>query len=283
MAQTDQEKLETFERMDMPLLANIYRKRLNKGSSSGSGSPKERKGGLGSNKGAARYKRTSAEERKRINSDGRFGYFDEVNKRYIPAFIDAMDGGGRDTRGDTFEGGGPLSGIANDLGIKPYGSQRERMFGGPTTSPIMQAVANPQSNVDPRVLTSRGDYKPDNIAPPAATVMNQQVGINDALNFQGDPTNPATFDQGQSDKQAYQAKISAIINGARDLAAKSGLDYDKLGMEKQAELMSAVKYDIAMQQERIRAIDLAARAGLDFNMMPPEQQAQYINSVMSLN
>tara|TARA_R100000231_G_scaffold33411_1_gene29311 strand:+ start:3192 stop:4043 length:852 start_codon:yes stop_codon:yes gene_type:complete len=134
MAKTDREKLETFERMDMPLLANIYRKRVNKGSSSGSGSPKERKGGLGSNKGAARYKRTSAEERKRINSDGRFGYFDEVNKRYIPAFIDFMDGGGFDTRGDTFEGGGPLSGIANDLGIKPYGSQRDRMFGGPDTS-----------------------------------------------------------------------------------------------------------------------------------------------------
>tara|TARA_R100000482_G_scaffold47440_2_gene16616 strand:- start:7 stop:762 length:756 start_codon:yes stop_codon:yes gene_type:complete len=241
MAQTDQEKLETFERMDMPLLANIYRKRLNKGSSSGSGSPKERKGGLGSNKGAARYKRTSAEERKRINSDGRFGYFDEVNKRYIPAFIDAMDGGGRDTRGDTFEGGGPLSGIANDLGIKPYGSQRERMFGGPTTSPIMQAVANPQSNVDPRVLTSRG-YEPDNIAQPAATVMNQQVGISDPLTFQSDQANPATFDQRQSAAQAEQARMAALIDEARGLAARAGLDFNTMPQERQAEFINAVRF-----------------------------------------
>ena len=88
---------------------------------------KKRKGGLGSDKGAARYERTSAEDRAKANSDGRFGYFDEVNKRYVPAFIDAMDGGGRDNRGDTFQGG-PLSEILNSIGIKPYGSQRERMF-----------------------------------------------------------------------------------------------------------------------------------------------------------
>ena len=100
----------------------------------------ERKGGLGSNKGAARYESTSAEDRAAANSDGKFGYFDEANKRYIPGFIDAMDGGGRDTRGDTFKGG-PLSEILNNIGINPYGSQRERAFGGPTTSPIQQAVS----------------------------------------------------------------------------------------------------------------------------------------------
>lgn len=195
-------------------------------SKGGSGSPKERKGGLGSNKGAARYKRTSAEDRAKINSDGRFGYFDEVNKRYIPAFIDAIDGGGRDTRGDTFKGGGPLSGIANDLGIKPYGSQRDRMFGGPSTSPIMQAVANPQSNVDPRVLTSRG-YEPANIAPPAATVMNQQVGINDALNFQGDP-------------QATNPMMASVMEQARNLAARSGLNFDMMPQEMKNQFINAV-------------------------------------------
>ena len=103
----------------------------------------ERKGGLGSNKGAARYENTSAEDRAAANADGRFGYFDEVNKRYVPAIIDMMDGGNRDGRGDKFDGG-PLSGILNDLGIKPYGSERERMFVNPNTSPIVQAVANPQ-------------------------------------------------------------------------------------------------------------------------------------------
>lgn len=101
---------------------------------------KKRKGGLGSDKGAARYERTSAEDRAKANSDGKFGYFDEANKRYVPAFIDMIDGGNRDGRGDEFVGG-PLSQILNNIGISPYGSQRERAFGGPTTSPIQQAVA----------------------------------------------------------------------------------------------------------------------------------------------
>ena len=104
-----------------------------------SGTPAQRKGGLGSNKGAARYKRTSAEDRRKANTDGRFGYFDEVNKRYVPALFDAIDGGGRDTRGDKFKGG-MFSELLNDLGVDPYGSQRERMFVSPDTSPIMQAL-----------------------------------------------------------------------------------------------------------------------------------------------
>ena len=104
-----------------------------------SGTPEQRKGGLGSNKGAARYQNTSAEDRAKANSDGRFGYFDEVNKRYVPALFDAIDGGGRDTRGDEFKGG-IFSGMLNDLGVKPYGSQMERAMVSPSTSPIVQAV-----------------------------------------------------------------------------------------------------------------------------------------------
>ena len=189
----------------------------------------ERKGGLGSNKGAARYERTSAADRKKANTDDKFGYFDEVNKRYVPALFDAIDGGGRDTRGDTFKGG-MYSELLNDLGVNPYGSQRERMFVSPTTSPIMQAVANPQSNVDPRVLTSRG-YEPDNIAQPAATVMNQQVGISDPLTFRSGP-------------ETLNPMMASVMEQARNLAA---------------------------------------RAGLNFDMMPQEQKAQYINAVMPLN
>lgn len=143
------------------------------------GTPEQRKGGLGSNKGAARYESTSAEDRKKANSDGRFGYFDEVNKRYVPAFIDAMDGGGRDTRGDTFEGG-PLSEILNNIGVKPYGSQRERAFGGPTTSPIQQAVAG--GPVRPRI-------RPASVEQAAA---NQAAMANQEASFTqpGDPLEP---------------------------------------------------------------------------------------------
>ena len=117
----------------------------------GSGA-KARTGGLGSNKGGSRYENTSAADRKSVNTDKSFGYFDEANKRYVPAIIDMIDGGGRNTRGDEFVGG-PLSGILNDLGIDPYGSQRERMFVSPNTSPIVQAVSGPGPR--PQIRPSR--------------------------------------------------------------------------------------------------------------------------------
>tara|TARA_R100001440_G_scaffold1599_3_gene5098 strand:+ start:340 stop:1173 length:834 start_codon:yes stop_codon:yes gene_type:complete len=101
----------------------------------GSGA-RARTGGLGSGKGASRYENTSASDRRAANRDDSFGYFDEVNKRFVPAIIDMIDGGGRNTRGDDFVGG-PLSGVLNQVGVEPYGSQRERMFVSPNTSPFV--------------------------------------------------------------------------------------------------------------------------------------------------
>ena len=126
-----------------------------------SGTPQQRKGGLGSKKAAARYERTSAEDRAKANSDGRFGYFDEVNKRYVPAYIDAMDGGGRDTRGDKFKGG-MFSDLLNDLGVDPYGSQMERAFVSPNTSPIVQAVSGTIPR--PRVRPTQTQTMPDELS-----------------------------------------------------------------------------------------------------------------------
>lgn len=103
--------------------------------------PKEiKKKGMGKDKGSRKFEKTSAADRQKANADGKFGYFDEANKRYVPAFIDMIDGGNRDGRGDEFAGG-PLSQILNNIGISPYGSQRERAYVSPTTSPIQQAVA----------------------------------------------------------------------------------------------------------------------------------------------
>ena len=121
------------------------------GGALGSGA-KARTGGLGSGKGASRYENTSAADRRSANTDKSFGYFDEVNKRYVPAIIDMIDGGGRNTRGDEFVGG-PLSGVLNQIGIDPYGSQRERMFVSPNTSPIVQAVSG--SIPRPQIRPSR--------------------------------------------------------------------------------------------------------------------------------
>ena len=94
----------------------------------------------------------------KANTDGRYGYFDEVNKRYVPAIFDMMDGGGRNTRGDEFKGG-IFSGMLNDLGVKPYGSQMERAMVSPDTSPIVQAVSGtiPRPRVRPEQSMQFGD------------------------------------------------------------------------------------------------------------------------------
>ena len=112
------------------------------------GGARERTGGLGSGKGASRYENTSAADRRAANRDDSFGYFDEVNKRFVPAIIDMIDGGGKNTRGDEFVGG-PLSGVLNQIGIDPYGSQRERMFVSPSTSPNVQGGAIPRPQIRP--------------------------------------------------------------------------------------------------------------------------------------
>lgn len=205
-----------------------------------SGTPAQRKAGLGSGKGAARYQNTSAEDRAKANSDGRFGYFDEVNKRYVPALFDAMDGGGRDTRGDEFKGG-IFSGMLNDMGVKPYGSQMERAMVSPNTSPIVQAV-NAVPQTDPRILTSRGFApSPEQLAPPAATAMNQNISPTNL------PSDPATS------LEDYMLG-NMVLSGGN-------------------------KMDAVIQQAR----DLAARSGRNFDMMPQEMKNQFINAVMPLS
>ena len=160
--------------MENPHASHFASMRRSSGGGSRTGGPlgsgaTARSGGLGSGKGAARYERTSAEDRRKANNDGRFGYFDETNKRYVPALFDAIDGGGRDTRGDEFSGG-PLSGILNDLGVDPYGSQRERMFVSPNTSPIVQALARPRARpFDAAMANQEASF-----TQPSTTPMNAQ-------------------------------------------------------------------------------------------------------------
>lgn len=128
----------------MSRLANPKEERENTGGAAASsdnndnGAPKERKGGLGRDKAARKFANATQEEREAANSDGKFGYYDMVNKRYVPAFFDAIDGGGQDTRGDFFKGG-PLSGLLNKI-MHPYGTLRERAFVAPNTSSAIQAA-----------------------------------------------------------------------------------------------------------------------------------------------
>ena len=73
----------------------------------------------------------SEEQRKRIlasQNDNRFGYYDMNTGRYVPAYIDAIDGGGKNTSGEFFEGAGLYSGLLNLAGVAPYGFNRPRTY-----------------------------------------------------------------------------------------------------------------------------------------------------------
>ena len=210
-----------------------------------SGTPEQRKGGLGSNKGAARYQNTSAEDRAKANSDGRFGYFDEVNKRYVPAIFDMMDGGGRDTRGDEFKGG-IFSGMLNDLGVKPYGSQMERAMVSPDTSPIVQAVnAVPQGITDAQRTSAamaeearqrglRQDVMDD---PRLGMTQNSPI----TMGIDNNQAYAMRRDQLAQAAQAEQVRMAAIIDEARGLAARSGLNFDMMPQQDQEKFINAVR------------------------------------------
>lgn len=73
----------------------------------------------------------SKEQRKRIlasQNDNRFGYYDMNTGKYVPAFIDMFDGGGKNTSGEFFEGAGLYSAALNAAGVAPYGFNRPRTY-----------------------------------------------------------------------------------------------------------------------------------------------------------
>lgn len=67
-------------------------------------------------------------------SDKKWGYFDPYTGKKVPWFIDMINGGGKNSAGEKFEGGfgsvGLAGGLMNMLGIDPYGQSRERTYGG---------------------------------------------------------------------------------------------------------------------------------------------------------
>lgn len=196
----------------MSRLANPNEERENTGGAAASsddndnGAPRERRGGLGRDKASRKFENATAEEREAANSDGRFGYYDMVNKRYVPAFFDAIDGGGRDTRGDFFEGG-PLSDLLNKI-VHPYGTLRERAFVAPNTSSAIQAAVQGGG--------SSGRASP--------TVDQRNMDVVDAYN------------RSQADAGAQAALMSDIYDGTILPAGSGGLrnrvgaDYPSMNM-----------------------------------------------------
>lgn len=215
-------------------LANPNEEKENTGGASASsddndsGAPKERKGGLGRDKAARKFANASQEEREAANSDGKFGYYDMVNKRYVPAIVDAMDGGGFDTRGDKFKGG-PLSGLLNRLGINPYGSQRERMFVAPNTSSAIQAAVQgggaPQRSVPTVTESVRPMLRPDNFGQTVQAQQEAAMGVGPLGGAGAQVADPRGFGQGTEPMTltpAQQAEAQRILGAQADPYAPVG-------------------------------------------------------------
>lgn len=65
----------------------------------------------------------------KYNTDDRYGYYNDSGQ-YVGFLQDATDGGGMNTTGTYFQGGGPISTLLNVAKIRPAGMSRERNDAG---------------------------------------------------------------------------------------------------------------------------------------------------------
>lgn len=135
---TNEEKYETFKRMDMPLLANHHKKlmdRENRASGRSSGPTAvagSGRGGKGArpdiNPNTNEGSEALAMAQQQFNNDGSYGYYNNQG-RYVPFSVDIRDGGGMNTSGNFFKGAGPLSTALNVAKVRPAGPAREMRDG----------------------------------------------------------------------------------------------------------------------------------------------------------
>lgn len=64
------------------------------------------------------------EARAKYNNDNSYGYYNNQGQ-YVDFLTDATDGGGMNTTGTYFQGGGPISTLLNVAKIRPAGMSRE--------------------------------------------------------------------------------------------------------------------------------------------------------------
>lgn len=126
---SNEEKFETFKRMDMPLLANHYKKQMDRDSSGGP-SAGVQSGGGGKGGRPSIDPRTDANQAiiQKSQNDNSYGYYTNMG-RYVPFSVDIRDGGGMNTSGNYFKGAGPLSTALNVAKVRPAGPASEKVDG----------------------------------------------------------------------------------------------------------------------------------------------------------
>lgn len=162
---------------------------------------------------------------------GGFGYYDDRGK-YVSAFTDAIDGGGKNQSG-TYFAGGPLSNILNVMKVAPKGSgdvPRERI--GYRDMADMFDQGGPQASGGG--FRGAGGFSGlGNIANMLTGNQSERVGYYDEGGRFYEPTAPTLAPTGQ-----------AAISSQPSMVDPMGADYH--GMSKQA----GSTYDMVMPQNR---------------------------------
>lgn len=97
-------------------------------------------------------------------NDRRYGYIDENTGVEVPWYIDMINGGGMNAAGDTFEGAGLYSAVANAAGVAPYGYNRPRTYaqagmqGYPTAAVPAPTGGGGSSTVTPDPINVPQDF-----------------------------------------------------------------------------------------------------------------------------
>ena len=79
-------------------------------------------GPKGGGEGATAQVKPGSNVFKQYNNDSSYGYYSKEGY-YVPADIDMQDGGGMNSSGTTYSGGGLISALGNVLKVRPYGQE----------------------------------------------------------------------------------------------------------------------------------------------------------------
>jgi hypothetical protein len=161
-----------------------------------------------------------------------------MDGKYL-SLIDMIDGGGAGRAGDTFQGGGILSALANAL-ARPYGYEdRLRDRKNNTGRAIMTAIDSLRSSPRPQMRPSEAagpNINPANAyvpTPPSAMDMpyNQSIGIEgynmpmtqDVIDLPEISVRGNVEGSGMTPVDAYDPEFQNFVNIQRELEAEYGM------------------------------------------------------------
>lgn len=192
----------------------------------------------------------SEAQMKRMNAsrnDNSWGYYDTNTGIYVPWYIDAQDGGGKNQSGDTFEGAGLYSAVLNAAGVAPYGYNRPRTYAragmvgrpempqpnAPTPPPSAPQLSAPTPSTTPPPSSgmSIGAQNPSGLSfglPMQDTMTYRPADVPDQLSYpsgQMAPADPANYQYNRS------PTMRSLLDTLPDILQERDTDINKKYMD----------------------------------------------------